>query len=277
MKMKRIPALLLSLGLLLTAAPALGEEVFTLEDVSGSYTTDRDYLRIACPIEGEQQVTVTVADDSGSVVYQRDYGLCSGLFRSEDIYLRLQGSQTLYSITVDAGGQVSACSVNRTMPRLTGNAACSVGYPLSALTGSGSWKTATFLDLTQLEGSSMTVPMYASGAYELGTVTFTVQSGALTVSADITPGVDGTIDSAKVYVATDALDAQNLGTRSFAGLEGALGSPISLGGASYAAVYVKLTVSFDPVGVPGSPVTLLDGQDALWRRMQQEIALNAVG
>ena len=53
MNMKRIPALLLSLGLLLTAAPALGEEVFTLEDVSGLYTTDRDYLRIACPIEGE--------------------------------------------------------------------------------------------------------------------------------------------------------------------------------------------------------------------------------
>ncbi|MGN1021262.1 MAG: hypothetical protein ACI4O7_12925 [Aristaeellaceae bacterium] len=277
MKMKRIPALLVTLSLLLTAAPARCEEVFTLEDVSGSYTTDRDYLRIACPIEGEQQVTVTVADDSGSVVYQRDYGLCSGLFRSEDIYLRLQGSQTLYSITVDAGGQVSACSINRTMPRLTGNAACSVGYPLSALSGSGSWKTATLLDLEQLEGDSLTVPMYASGAYELGTVTFTVQGGALTVTAAIAPGVDGTIDSAAVYVATDALDAQNLGTRSFSGPEGQLNSAISLNGARYAAVYVKLTVSFDPLGVPGSPATILDGQEELWRRMQQEITLNAVG
>ena len=123
----------------------------------------------------------------------------------------------------------------------------------------------------------MTVPMYASGAYELGTVTFTVQSGALTVSAAIAPGVDGAIDSAKVYVATSALDVQNLGTRSFAGLEGALNNAISLGGAGYAAVYVKLTVSFDPIGVPGSPATLLEGQEELWRRMQQEIALNAVG
>lgn len=277
MKMKRIPALLVSLSLLLTAAPARGEEVFTLEDVSGTYATDRDYLRIACPIDGEQQVTVTVADEGGSVVYQRDYGLCSGLFRSEDIYLRLQGSQTLYSITVDAGGQVSACSVNRTMPRLTGNAACSVGYPLSTLTGSGSWKTATLLDLAQLEGGTLTVPMHASGSYALGTVTFTVQGGALSVSADIAPGVDGVIDSAKVYVATDALDAQNLGTRSFAGLEGSLDSAIDLNGASLAAVYVKLSVSFDPIGVPASPETLLEGQEELWQRMQQEIALNSVG
>ena len=185
--MKRIPALLLSLTLLLTAVPSLSEEVFTLEQVSGAYTTDRDYLRIACPITGEKQVTVTVAEGD-SVVYQRDYGLCSGQFRSEDIYLRLKGSQTLYTITLNAGGEVSACAVNRTMPRLTDNAACSVGYPLTSLSGSGSWKSATLLDLRQLEGGSLTVPLHASGAYTLGSVTFSVRKGELTVKADIAPG-----------------------------------------------------------------------------------------
>ena len=128
MNMKRIPALLLSLGLLLTAAPALGQEVFTLEDVSGSYTTDRDYLRIACPIEGEQQVTVTVADDSGSVVYQRDYGLCSGQFRSEDIYLRLQGSRPCTATPWNAGGQVSPAPSTDHAPPGRAKRSLLVGY-----------------------------------------------------------------------------------------------------------------------------------------------------
>ena len=131
-------------------------------------------------------------------------------------------------------------------------------------------------DLNALSGSSLTVPLHASGAYELGTVTFIVSNGKLTVKARIDSAVDGEIDSAKVYVATTPIDAQNLGTRSFSGATGKLGQAISLDGSSYAAVYVKLSVSFDPSGVPGSPETYLDDQDALWQMMQQDIG-EAVG
>lgn len=274
--MKRLLCFLLAVMLMLAAAPALGEDVFTVRELSGSYESDRSYLCITCPVADDSRVTVTVTE-SGGVTYQRDYGVCSGTFRSEDVYLRLKGAETLYSVSVSIGGSTSSFTVRRVMPRLTGNAACSVGYPLSALTGSGGWKSATLLDLNALNGSSLTVPMHASGAYELGTVTFSVSGGRLTVSAQVAPGADGEIDKATVYVATNPIDAQNLGTRSFNGLTGKLNSSISLGGASYAAVYVKLTVSFDPASLPGSPAMQLGGQSEIWQKMLQEPPADSVG
>lgn len=276
--MKRIPAMLAAVSLMLTAAPALGETVFTVKDVhGGSYESDREYLRISCPVEEESRVTVTIADANGSITYQRDYGVCSGTFRSEDIYLRLSGAETLYRVSVSTGEEVASFQVNRTMPRLEGNAACAVGYPLSALAGGSGWKSATLLDVNALAMQSLTVPMHASGAYDLGSVTFSVKRGELIVHADVAPGVDGTIDKATVYVATNSIDAQNLGTKYFGGASGKLDSGIPLGGADYAAVYVKLTVSFDPSGVPASPAVTLEGQQELWQQMLQQPAGEAVG
>lgn len=275
--MKRFLVLMAALLVMMVAGTALGDEVFTVTSPSGNYATDRDYLRISCPMEGEAQVTVTITDANDRITYQRNYGLCSGTFRSEDIYLRLQGSETVYGVKIDAGSVSHSFRLTRTMPRLKGNAGCSVGYPLEKLSGTGGWKSVTLLDLNALSGSSLTVPLHASGAYELGTVTFSVSGGKLTVKARIDSAVDGEIDSAKVYIATTSIDAQNLGTRSFSGMTAGLNEAIRLGNAPYAAVYVKLTVSFDPVGVPGSPATTLNGQAELWQQLQQQPALDSVG
>ncbi len=278
--MKRFSALLLALALTASPLPSLAaEDVMTVEDASASaaYTSDREYLRVLCPLTAEGAVTLTVTEGGGSIIYQRSYADQSGTFRSEDIYLPYNGGDTLYSVSVAEAGGSYDFTVTRVMPRLRDNAACSVGYPLSSLSGSGSWKTATLLDVGALEGSSMTVPLHASGAYTLGTVTFSVSGGALTVSAAVDGGIDGSIDKAKVYVATTALEAQTLGTRDFSGAKGSLNSAISLDGSPYAAVYVNLTVSFDAGGVPGSPETTLDGQEELWLLMQQETANEAVG
>lgn len=278
MRMKRLMALLMMLALLAAAVPAMADDVLTVTDVDGTnHPSDQPYLRITCPVADDSNVTVTVAEEGGGVTYQRDYGVCSGTFRSEDIYLRLNGEETVYNITVTAGAETHAFQVTRTMPYLRENAACSVGYPLSELSGSGGWKSVTMLDLATLEGSVMTVPMHASGAYTLGSVTFTVESGMLTVSAKLADGMDGTIDRGMVYVATNPIDAQNLGARHFDGLAGRLEEAIDLQGADYAAVYVKLTVSFDPAGVPSSPETVLDGQAELWQMMQQMQLSDAVG
>lgn len=278
--MKRISALLLALALTVYVVPSLAaDDVMTIEDasVSTAYTSDKDYLRVLCPLTAEGAVTLTVTEGGGSIIYQRSYADQSGSFRSEDIYLPYNGGDTLYSVSVSEGADVHAFTVTRVMPRLRDNAACSVGYPLSSLTGSGSWKTVTLLDIQALEGSAMSVPLHASDAYTLGTVTFSVSDGMLTVSAAVDGGIDGSIDKAKVYVATSALEAQSLGTRDFSGAKGNLNSPISLGGSPYVAVYVNLTVSFDASGVPGSPETLLDGQEELWLMMQQVTANEAVG
>ena len=270
---------LMMLALVCLIFPARAEDTQTVDaSTATSVTTAASYLRVTCPIDGEQPVTVTVADARGNPQYQRNYGDCSGTFRSEDIYLRLDGGHTTYSVTLKAGETTYGFTVERVMPRLMGNAACATGYPLSLLNSMDStWQSATILDVQALEGSSLTVPMHAAGAYELGSVTFSVSGGALTVTADMARGVDGSIDDATVYVATNALQAQALRARNFSGLIGKLKDAIDLGGTPYAAVLVQLTVSFDPSGVPGSPEALLDGQEELWLLMQESTANEAVG
>ena len=277
--MKRvILTFLMMLALACLTVPALADDVLKVDaSVETSVSMDENYLRVTCPLDGEQQVTVTVTDGRGNPQYQRDYGACSGTFRSEDIYLRLDGSRTTYGVTVQVGSATYAFSVERVMPYLLGNEACSTGYPLSNLTGSHSWQSATILDVAGLEGSSLTVPMHASGAYELGTVTFSIKDGKLKVTADMAKGIDGRIDSSKIYVATNALQAQQLGNRRFNGLTCLLDDRVDLGGTPYAAVLVQLTVSFDPSNAPGCSGDAEDGQEQLWMLMQQFTANEAIG
>ena len=278
--MKRMLAVLAALVLTLGGLPAArAEDVCSIDAsaVPGTVSTEQSYLRVTCPLPEETEVVLSVFDAGGSLCYQRSYGLCSGSFRSEDIYLRLSGGNTRYQVSLSAGNACYAFEVLRCMPRLNGNAACAVGYPLSSLTGRDSWQSATLLDVAALEGSSRTVALHASGAYELGTVTFSVHRGQLTVSASLSGGVDGTIDDAQVFVALNAADAGALGGKRFAGLTGRLDQAIDLEGAACVAVYVQLTVSFDPTGVPGSPRVELDGQEALWEHLQEITASEAVG
>ena len=53
----------------------------------GSVTSDKGYLSVTCPLDADSRVTMTIRDEWGSTVYQRDYGVCSGMFSSEDVYL----------------------------------------------------------------------------------------------------------------------------------------------------------------------------------------------
>lgn len=286
--MKKLLVLLLTLALLLplcTAAMAQ-EDVFIISapdvaenawDESSALTSDRNYLRVTCPISGEESVTLSIADAGGSLVYQRDYGLCSGTFRSEDIYLRLTSASTTYHVSLWVGNTSYAFPIQRVMPRLIANAVCSVGLPLEALTNSSGWKSATLLDVAALEGHTLTVALHASNAYCIGSATFSVEGGRLTVSAQLDDCADGTIDRASIQVATTALEAQTLGRKNFTGQTAQLGQAIDLQGTPYAAVYLSLTVSFDPADLPESPEIELDGQRDLWQQMQTETANEAVG
>ena len=288
--MKRVWGMILLLAVLLSAVPGMAPgDVFTVDAqaaaegarneryVSASLTSDRSYLRVTCSLPGDAHVTLSIADEYGGLVYQRDHGVCSGKFRSEEIYLRLNASETTYYVTLWVNDESYSFPLRRVMPRLTGNAACSVGYPLTGLTGRDTWKSATILDVAALEGNSLTVPLHASGAYEIGTVTFCVEDGMLTVSAQLDPAVNGSIDKSAVYTATTALEAQALGEKNFFGSVSKLNKPIDLLDATYAAVYVNLTVSFDPANAPASPEVVLKHQDQLWERMLTETANEANG
>lgn len=275
--MKRLFALLMAAALLLTAVPALAEDVFTLDAASAAQiSTDRSFVRVTSAA-AHGTVIVEVRDADSNLIYQKNYGEYSGPFRSDELYLPLYGAETVYTVTLTAGDQVSSHTVVRKMPRLTGNTACAAGLPLSVVTGRNSWQSVTVIDLRASEGRTIVMPMLASGSYSLGTVSFTVSGGRVTAQAEISGGIDGTIDSARVYAAANALEAQQLGSRSFSGASGTLGQAISLNGADYAVMYVQLSVSFDPTGVPAAVPASQPGQSDLWQIVNSTTINEAVG
>lgn len=275
--MKKLLALLAALLLLTCTLPALAEDVCVLDPFGArQVTTDANYVRVVCG-EANGDVMVAIRDAGGSLIYQRNWSECSGAFRSDDVYLPLTGTQSIYTVSFSSGNASADFTVTRRMPRLTGNTACSAGVPLSVITGRDSWQHATVLDTAACEGTTLVTPMLASGSYQLGTVSFTVSGGCVTVNASVSGGIDGSIDGAKVYVASNALDAAQLGRSSFAGTIGTLGSPISLYGAPYAVIYVELTVSFDPTGVPGAVVSDQPEQLQLWQLVNSTTINEAVG
>ena len=289
--MKRVLILILAALLASSACPALGEEVFSLTEAvfaspnvedpayrEANLTTSASYVNFSCEVGEETPVTLSITQEStGALVYSRDYGVASGTFRSEDIYLKLEGDVTTYRVQLNCGGQVYAFPLDRVMARLQGNAACSAGYPLANLNGRDVWQTVTLLDLNAMEGSSATYDLYASNRYVLGSVTFSVSGGAVCASVSLNPDAQVSVDSATVYVASTALEASTLGQKGCTAASGGLDSYIAGSGTGLAAVYVKLSVSFQPDGLPEGISTVWSGQEQLWQRMLQETASEAVG
>lgn len=274
--------LLLSLLIFLLLVPAaLAEDVCTVEDASAAthVTTERSYLRVLCPLTAEGNVTLTVHDEWGYLVYQRNYGNCSGTFRSGDVHLPLDGDSCDYTVTLSTADGEYTFTVTREMAMITDSAVYAGGATLKQLNGGSSRKYAAVLDLDALDGQTLTAPMLAGGA-QVGEVYFTVQSGTLTVSASLT--VDGRIDKGTVYVAADALTAQTLGSSRFTGVKTRLDRAIDLSGAPYAAVMVQLTITYDPATAQAWDMgpaeeqlleTILDS----WQLMQLTTANEAVG
>lgn len=290
--MKRVLMLLLAaLVLALNIGPAYAGEVFSVSEAifaspnvwdasyrAANLTTSASYVNFSCalPCESATSLSITQAD-TGSLVYSRDYGVVSGTFRSEDIYLKLESSATTYQVQLTCGEQTYTFPIDRVMARLEGNAACSAGYPLSAINGQDVWQTVTLLDLNALEGSSATYDLYASNRYVLGSVTFSVSGGAVCASVSTNSAAEVSVDSATVYVASTALEAATLGKKGCTAASGGLDSYISGSGTGLAAVYVKLSVSFQPDGLPEGISSVWSGQDQLWQRMLQETTSEAVG
>lgn len=257
------------LCMLLFVLPAVADEAFTLpiRDMPAA-ETDRNYIRIACPLDGAGEVTVTVTDSSGRVVYQRYYPSCEDQFRSEDIYLRQGSSQTSYTVEVRAGESVFRSDVVCKSAKLEDNTACTAGYPLRTLNGKSSWLSVTLLDISALEGSSETYPVHASNAYTLGSITFSVRGGMLRASYTPPDSASVSVTSSTVDVALTSVDARALNTSSFHGIRSSLDTDISLAGADVVCVLVRLKVSYVPDRLPASPEITLRHQQERWERMQ---------
>lgn len=261
----------------LQAVPALAEDVCVLDaSKTGAVTTDCSYLRVCCPIDGEAGVTLTIRDAWGYLTYQRSYGMCSGTFRSEDVYLPLEGASTDYVVSLTCGNQAYECRVKRIAPRLTDSGVTAHGVSLAQLTGKAGNKFVVIVDVDALEGSTLTVPL-VSGGVQLGYANLTVAGGALTVSTALT--VDGSVEKSTVYVARDAVTATTLGTSRFTGEKGKLNRAIDLGGTPYAAVLVQLTVCYDATTAQAwqEDPWYVQTQQELWDLMRLTTANEAVG
>ena len=275
----RVLSLILLCCLLLPAARA--EDVCVVQDAfaAARVTTDRPYLRVCCELPGEKEVTLSVHDQWGSLIYQRYYGLCSGSFESRDVHLPVEGERCDYTVTLRMGGETHTFTVTREMPLLTDTSVFAGGMTLKELNGGSSRKYAVVLDLCALNEGTATAPMLAEGR-QIGEVYFSVLDGVLTVSASLF--AEGEIDKANVYIATDAITASSLGTNRFAGIKTRLNRAIDLGDAPYAAVMVQLTVTYDSEGAqdcqmgPAEQDAYLELQEN-WKLMQMVTANEAVG
>lgn len=275
----RILTLILLCCLLLPAARA--EDVCLVENAAAAQrlTTGCPYLQVQLELPDEMEVTLSVHDQWGSLIYQRHYGLCSGTFRSRDIHLPLEGTGCDYIVTLQAGSETHTFTVTREQPMLTDTAVCAGGLTLQALNGGSSGKHAVVLDLHTLSGTTSTAPMLAEGK-QIGEVYFTILDGTLTVSATLF--AEGSIDKANVYVATDAITAKALGSNRFTGTKTRLNREIHLGDAPYAAVMVQLTVTYDPDGAQPFRMGPAEEdacrvQQENWQLMQMVTANEAVG
>lgn len=276
--MKKLLALLLMMTLLCPAA--LADEQLCMLDLAAlpdSLSTTSSYISAVCALSESTQISIAIYDAWGSLTYQRNYGMCSGQFRSEDIYLRLNGGATSYRLQAMLGNEVRETMITRSLPRLENNIACTSGYPLTKVNGRDTRLSVTLLDVNALSAAPVTVPVQASSLYELGTVTFSLQDGFLYADAALDPNLNAVISDSAVFVASTSVSAANLDSSRFHGIQGMLNSMIDLQGAECVAVLVRLSVSFDPASALPDMETELPGQEDLWLRLMQQTESEAVG
>lgn len=264
----RMLSLFLMLCLLLPAA--LAEDVCVVQDASAvtGVTTDRAYLQVRYALPETTNVTLTVHDAWGSLIYRRNYGECSGTFRSRDVHLPADGDSCDYIVTLETDTETLTFTVTREQPMLTDSAVYAGGLTLEEMLGGSPYKYAVVLDLCEMEGETAAAPMLAEGK-QIGEVSFTVCEGKLTVSASLF--VEGEIDKANVYIATDAITAKNLGSSRFTGTKTRLDREILLEGAPYAAVMVQLTVTYDPANAV--PFHMGEEERETWLQLVEDWSL----
>ncbi len=266
---------------LMTAPAALAEDVCTVQDASAvtQVTTEASYLKVQCPLAEETGVTLSVWDEWGYLIYQRNYGTCSGTFRSGEVHLPLEGESCEYTVTLTTDSGEHTFTVVREMAMITDSAVYAGGATLRQLVDGSSRKYAVVLDLDAMNEETLIAPMLAGGM-QVGEVYFSVLDGVVTVSARLT--ADGRIDKANVYIASDALTAGTLGSNHFTGMKTRLERAIDLGDAPYAAVMVQLTVTYDPATAQAYEMNR-EEERALeeilenWQLMQLTTANEAVG
>lgn len=207
--------------------------------------------------------------DAQQLVFDKDYGYQSGTFSSGSLYLPYVGNYTVpYLATLYVGDTVYAIPFMHLQSRLQNNGACTWGaylYDYHPTLGRD-WHMGTMLDLDALRTQGiLAVDVCASNSYLIGQANIIMQDGMICVVLNLNQSAGVEVHSQEVYLATDC-------TRLLA--EG-FGEPcqpgewIYVGDAASALLYLPMTISYNPDGLPGFHYDLshgyLEQQLELWR------------
>ena len=270
---KRVLCALLAAVLAAVLMPAAAETCL-IPDVTAAAAgieTSSSYIALQVPVAAPADVMLTITGEDGVCIYQRAFGLQEESFRTEDIFLKLQGTETLYTVTLQVGESSWKIPVRRVAGTLQNQPACGAGIPLDEITGFGSWQCVTVLSLAE---GSKSVPLLAAAGYKAGTLSCTLTGSTLTVEPVMTCGQ---LERGRIYVATDALTARELGRPFFSGIVGEPGQPIDLGDAAYVMIFADLRVTLSPRQAEPMDSCRVEGQDELWEAMQENTVNEAVG
>jgi len=234
--------------------------VVTME---GPQTTWRSLMAVACPAEGTVRLRITGPD--GSVVYDAADRAADGFFVSEPVFLPLRGGNTRYTVSLTDDAGTRTAEVTRTQPYLEGVHASVGTLPLSAVTGQPGRERVLFL---RNEDGERRFPLVAGGVYRLGEAVCTVSGGWLTVSLEILPEARALLREAQVRAAFTADAVAGLARPDADAIPAGPEEPIDLRGHAIAAVWIGLTVSFDPAALESVSLSADPEQILLWREME---------
>lgn len=227
-----------------------------------------DSSELAVPV----RLTLTQMD-SGTLLFDKDYGYQSGTFDSGVIYLPYVDNRTIpYLVTLYVADYVFAMPFMHLQPRLMYNGACTYGVRLRDLDSSLSadWLMGTMVDLTALRSEGYRVVDVCASNYSIiGQATIQMQGDSLCVQLSFVPSANVEVNYLSLYVITDCAGMTTADVSRMPQPARSAGEWIDVSGATSALIYMPMQVSYDSAGLSTFGYDLSSGdlqaQIALWQ------------
>lgn len=227
-----------------------------------------DSSELAVPV----RLTLTQMD-SGTLLFDKDYGYQSGTFDSGVIYLPYVDNRTIpYLVTLYVADYVFAMPFMHLQPRLMYNGACTYGVRLRDLDSSLSadWLMGTMVDLTALRSEGYRVVDVCASNYSIiGQATIQIQGDSLCVQLSFVPSANVEVNYLSLYVITDCAGMTTADVSRMPQPARSAGEWIDVSGATSALIYMPMQVSYDSAGLSTFGYDLSSGdlqaQIALWQ------------
>ena len=207
--------------------------------------------------------------ETGTLVFDKNYGYQSGTFDSGEIYLPYGENRTIpYLVTLYIEDWIYAMPFMQLTPRLFYNGACTYGVRMrdydSSLTSN--WYMGTMLDLNALRPQgSQSIPIYASNAFVVGEATVSLLGEELAVFLNFDPAANVEVHQVSIYCVPQvgeltSADPPYINQRSYFP-----GESISVASLSNVLLYVPMSISYDSAGLAQMGYDLINDPVLSWQ------------